>query len=50
VVLALEDLHRANPNTHDVARGIAECAARAPLIVVITARPGVSTALRHAQP
>jgi class 3 adenylate cyclase len=39
VVLALEDLHWADPTTLDVLRGIAERGALAPLFVLITARP-----------
>ena len=39
VVLALEDVHWADPTTLDVLRGIAEGGALAPLFVLITARP-----------
>ena len=39
VVLALEDVHWADPTTIDVVRGIAERGALAPLFVLITARP-----------
>jgi predicted ATPase len=39
VVLVLEDLHWADPTTLDLLRGIAERGARAPLFVLITARP-----------
>ena len=39
VVLALEDVHWADPTTLDVLRGIAERGAMAPLLVLITARP-----------
>ena len=39
VVLALEDLHWADPTTLDVLRGIAERGALTPLFVLITARP-----------
>ena len=39
VVLALEDVHWADPTTLDVLRGIAERGALAPLFVLITARP-----------
>ena len=39
VVLALEDLHWADPTTLDVLRGIAERGALAPLFVVATTRP-----------
>ena len=39
VVLALEDLHWADPTTLDVLRGIAERGALAPLFVLLTARP-----------
>jgi class 3 adenylate cyclase len=39
VVLALEDLHWADPSTLDVLRGIAERGALSPLFVLITARP-----------
>jgi class 3 adenylate cyclase/predicted ATPase len=39
LVLALEDLHWADPTTLDVLRGIAERGALAPLIVVATTRP-----------
>ena len=39
VVLALEDLHWADPTTLDLLRGIAERGALAPLFVLITARP-----------
>jgi class 3 adenylate cyclase/predicted ATPase len=38
-VLAVEDLHWADPTTLDVLRGIAERGARSPLYVLITARP-----------
>src|SRR5215813_718056 len=38
-VLAFEDLHWADPTTLDLLRGIAERGARAPLFVLITARP-----------
>ena len=39
VVLAVEDLHWADPTTLDVLRGIAERGARSPLYILITARP-----------
>ena len=39
IVLALEDLHWADPTTLDVLRGIAERGALAPLFVLVTARP-----------
>jgi predicted ATPase len=39
VVLALEDLHWADPTTLDVLRGVAERGALAPLYVVTTTRP-----------
>ena len=39
VVLALEDLHWADPTTLELLRGIAERGALAPLFVLITARP-----------
>jgi class 3 adenylate cyclase/predicted ATPase len=39
VVLALEDVHWADPTMLDVLRGIAERGALAPLLVLITARP-----------
>jgi predicted ATPase len=39
IVLALEDLHWADPTTLDVLRGIAERGALAPLFVVATTRP-----------
>ena len=39
VVLALEDLHWADPTTLDVLRGIAERGALTPLLLLITARP-----------
>jgi class 3 adenylate cyclase len=39
VVLALEDLHWADPTTLDVLRGIAERGALAPLYIVATMRP-----------
>jgi class 3 adenylate cyclase len=39
VVLALEDLHWADPTTIDVLRGFAERGARAPLFIVATTRP-----------
>ena len=39
VVLAIEDLHWADPTTLDVLRGIAERGALAPLLVLMTARP-----------
>ncbi|MBV9529638.1 MAG: hypothetical protein JO283_00855, partial [Bradyrhizobium sp.] len=38
-VLALEDVHWADPTTLDVLRGIAERSALAPLFVLLTARP-----------
>jgi predicted ATPase len=38
-VLAIEDLHWADPTTLDLLRGIAERGALAPLFVLITARP-----------
>src|SRR5262249_29402405 len=39
VVLAVEDVHWADPTTLDVLRGIAEHGALAPLFVLVTARP-----------
>jgi len=39
VVLALEDLHWADPTTLELLRGVAERGALAPLFVLITARP-----------
>jgi class 3 adenylate cyclase/tetratricopeptide (TPR) repeat protein len=39
VVLALEDLHWADPTTIDVLRGIAEQGAQAPLFIVAATRP-----------
>ena len=39
IVLAVEDLHWADPTTLDVLRGFAERGALAPLLVVATARP-----------
>src|SRR5262249_55283273 len=39
IVLAVEDLHWADPTTLDVLRGIAERGALAPLFVLVTARP-----------
>ena len=39
VVLALEDLHWADPTTLDLLRGIAERGALAPLFVLVTTRP-----------
>ena len=39
VVLAVEDVHWADPTTLDVLRGIAERGALAPLFVLMTARP-----------
>jgi class 3 adenylate cyclase/predicted ATPase len=39
IVLALEDVHWADPTTLDLFRGIAERGALAPLLVLITARP-----------
>jgi class 3 adenylate cyclase len=39
VVLALEDVHWADPTTLDVLRGLAERGALAPLFAVMTARP-----------
>jgi tetratricopeptide (TPR) repeat protein len=39
MILALEDVHWADPTTLDVLRGIAERGALAPLFVLITARP-----------
>jgi hypothetical protein len=38
-VIAVEDLHWADPTTLDLLRGIAERGALAPLFFVITARP-----------
>jgi class 3 adenylate cyclase len=43
VVLALEDLHWADPTTIDVLRGIAEQGALAPLFIVATTRPEFRT-------
>ena len=42
VVLAVEDVHWADPTTLDFIRGIAERGALAPLLLLVTARPGVS--------
>jgi predicted ATPase len=39
IVLAIEDLHWADPTTLDLLRGIAERGALAPLFVLLTARP-----------
>ena len=39
LVLAIEDLHWADPTTLDVLRGIAERGALAPLLIVATTRP-----------
>jgi class 3 adenylate cyclase len=39
IVLAVEDLHWADPTTLDVLRGLAERGALAPLFIVATARP-----------
>ena len=39
VVMAVEDIHWADPSTLDLLRGMAERGALAPLFVVITARP-----------
>jgi hypothetical protein len=39
VVLALEDVHWADPTTIDFIRGIAERGAQAPLLLLVTARP-----------
>ena len=39
VVLALEDMHWADPTTLDFVRGIVERGALAPLLLLITARP-----------
>ena len=39
VVLALEDIHWADPTTLDFIRGIVERGAMAPLLLLITARP-----------
>jgi predicted ATPase len=39
VVLALEDVHWADPTTLDLLRGIAERGALAPLFVLVTTRP-----------
>jgi class 3 adenylate cyclase/predicted ATPase len=39
VVLALEDMHWADPTTVDFIRGIAERGAQAPLLPLVTARP-----------
>ena len=46
-VLALEDVHWADPTTLEVVRGIAERGELAPLFVLMTARPD-PTALEHA--
>jgi hypothetical protein len=48
IVLAVEDVHWADPTTLDVLRGIAERGALAPLFVLITARSEVSTDLGYA--
>jgi predicted ATPase len=47
VVLALEDVHWADPTTVDVLRGIAEQGALARIFVLITARPRISCALEY---
>ena len=39
IVLALEDVHWADPTTVDFVRGIAERGAQAPLLLLVTARP-----------
>jgi class 3 adenylate cyclase/tetratricopeptide (TPR) repeat protein len=39
VVLALEDVHWADPTTVDLIRGIAERGAQVPLLLLVTARP-----------
>ena len=39
IVMAIEDLHWADPTTLELLRGIAERGALAPLFVLITARP-----------
>ena len=39
LVLALEDIHWADPTTVDFIRGIAERGAQAPLLLLVTARP-----------
>ena len=39
IVMAVEDIHWADPSTLDLLRGVAERGALAPLFVVITARP-----------
>ena len=39
VVLALEDVHWADPTTLDLLRGVAERGALAPLFILVTARP-----------
>ena len=46
IVLALEDVHWADPTTLDLLRGIAERGALAPLFVLITARPEFRAAWR----
>jgi predicted ATPase len=43
VVVALEDLHWADPTTLDILRGLAERGALAPLFIVATARPEFRT-------
>ena len=48
IVLALEDVHWADPTTLDLLRGIAERGALAPLFIVATTRAGISSALGHA--
>jgi predicted ATPase len=42
-VIVVEDLHWADPTTLDLLRGLAERGARAPLFVLVTARPELRT-------
>ena len=48
MVLALEDLHWADPTTLDVLRGIAESGALAPLFVLVSSTAGIPAALGDA--
>lgn len=50
LVVVLEDVHRADPATLEVLRGLSEAAARAPLLVVATHRDTTGDVLPHLAP
>lgn len=50
LVVVLEDVHRADPATLEVLRGLSEAAARTPLLVVATHRDTASDASPHLGP